>query len=182
MAAIVKEFAKDKDAESAINELSDTQEEIPWFIHRAIEEHSRPMDPSVKVNIKNVGYFARLFEPTETELAELRIVDLPSTDWNIKGTQSRALNVKLWEKLQLPAAKMAALQRDLKGKGIGTNSKKKDEKELSPSEVAAEEKRKAKQADDRLRAYTLQWLGLALRCTIAKMVHAIKQLRRLVSF
>lgn len=170
MAAIVKEFAKEENAESAIAELSDTQEEIPWFIHRAIEEHSRPMDPKAKIYIKNVGHFERLFEPTESELKDLRIVELPSTDWEIKGTQSRALNVKLWEKLQLPAAKMAALQKEAKGKGIGSTKKKPDAKQLSPAEAAAEDKRKAKQADDRLQTYTLEWLGLALRCTIAKMV------------
>lgn len=121
----------------------------------------------------------RLFEPTDDEEVKLKVVELPMADYNGKSrTEKRAVNTKLWDKLQ-KAATPAALKRleDRKAKKKAGGRRPKAEgkkKELTPQQaaaekrrLAAEEKRRREEAAKKTAEAVKKWRWRFLRCLTA---------------
>ncbi len=147
-----------------------------YFITSAIDDNTRPISPDVKRRFEYpLGEHACLFD-WEQHAEQLQIVDLPyRMGWGQNGKIEQrkfALNVKLWDKLQLPLVKQ--LHEDSKSKGskgtksqAGNKTKATATAKLSPAQLKAEAKRKAAEADKRLKTFTADWSHRFLRCAIA---------------
>lgn len=139
-------------------DLSD-EEEFPWFIQRAIENTTRPMDKrSFRSNALVKGRYTdypKLFAGDEG----LRVHEIKFDDevWIL------TTDTKGWDKLQAPLA-----LKEANGKGqreLKANSK---EKGKAP-EVSDAERMKA--ANKRLDTWTVTtWIPCALRCELATQV------------
>ncbi len=99
-----------------------------------------------------IGRRTKVFTPTDQERAKLDIVVVPGEFG--EGTEQRAINTKLWDKLQVEYAKKEGGRR----KAVGGKPKK--PKKLTAAvkkRLAAEEARKAKEQARRFAKRLYQW-------------------------
>ncbi len=145
------------------------EEEIEDFIFR----HTRPADAVEKFRLDYQlgGEQPALFELNDTLRAKLQVVEIPYNGprWgkpakNDPKTRLVALNVKEWERVQIPLAKAkakAAAEKKSKSPAVAETAAKKPP-------TAAELKARRKKADAQLADYTGYWIREALRCAIAE--------------
>ncbi len=141
-------------------ELSD-EDEFPWFIRRAIENTTRPMDKrefrsSELIKNRHTSY-PKLFNGDAGLI--VRGVNVDNEDWEL------TTDIKGWEKLQAPLVLLelnGKSQRDFK-----TSTKDKGSK-AAPVVSDAE---RMKAANKRLDTWTTTtWIPCALRCELATQV------------
>ena len=146
-------------------ELSD-DEEFPWFVQRAVQNHTRPMDKrsyssNNLVKGRHTNY-PKLFEGD----AGLPVLEIKFDDevWEL------TTDVKAWEKLQAPLAIKEANgkgQRELKASAKEKGSK--TEPEVSDAE-------RIKAANKRLDNWTnTTWIPCALRCEMDAKVESAER-------
>lgn len=147
-------------AKTNIDELA-MESETPWWLERILEKDTRPLDNSTITSNLVAGYYTKepiLFEPDEKQFDRHELT--------IDGEKRVVTtNTKLWDKLQKPflQAKFDAKKNGSKPKAAA----KSQSKPLSEKDKAADEKRRAKEADQRLDLYTNTWTCFALRCQLA---------------
>ncbi len=151
------------------------QDDLGW-IEETVGDLVRPLSSDVR---RHYGYpkgeHPALFDwQNDPKLIEqLKIVELPwSIDFDHKTRKDRieprkfATNVKLWDKLNDPLVD-AAIEKGKSKNGHNKSARADTEKKLTPAQIAAENKRKAKEADDRLDKFTREWMCRLLRCSLA---------------
>jgi ParB family transcriptional regulator, chromosome partitioning protein len=136
---------------------------VPYWIREFVKDHTRPWNPKV-IDFKGYGKQSvkRYFTPNDREAEELQVVELPSDD---KEDSQRCLNVALWDRLNKELAEKAEAKEAAKSKK-GTAKPSKGEK-LTPAQVAAEAKRKQKEAEERLDKSTKEVRDRMLRASIS---------------
>ncbi len=158
MELIAKELVKD---DRSRLELSD-EEEFPYFVERAIESTTRPMDKRefssrdlVKGRYTN---FPKLFEGD----AGLPVLEIKFEDKVLELTT----DVKAWEKLQAPLALKKVNGKAQQETNADAKAKGKATPEISDAE-------RVKAANQRLDKWTFAtWIPCALRCELAEMVES----------
>lgn len=151
-AEILKAVAKDlPKREAGDTEPLLSAEDFEDAIGTAVRRHSH--------EIKGGGWceavkrHVSFFKPTAQQRAELDIVTLP--DWNGKPVE-RAMNVKLWEKLQTAHAK-ALPANEKPGHGNARGSAKAKPKELTPAEQKLRAAELAEQLVRRREEWATNW-------------------------
>lgn len=158
MEVIAKELQTD---DRSRIELSD-DEEFPWFVQRAVENHARPMDKrsyssNNLVKGRHTNY-PKLFEGD----AGLPVLEIKFDDevWEL------TTDVKAWEKLQAPIA-----LKEVNGKGQREAKADTKAKGKAAPEISGAERIKA--ANQRLDKWTFAtWIPCALRCELATKVES----------
>lgn len=172
--AIAKDVAKVIKAEpnldlnwefmEVIQSLTDTG--TPHWMEDLIRETTRPWDKTEREYVGyQKGYRQRGFEPNAEEKANLAIFDLPATRRSEAGVWQRCLNTKLWDSLNAPFADLANEKPN--PKPVPSAKGKQKSVELSAKEKIADEKRRAKESEDRLNQFTSEWSCRMLRCLMA---------------
>lgn len=175
--AIAKELNDPDDRDEVL--LQFVRDGRRWFIDRLVREHTRPISDDV---LRNYGWpngeHPCLFDWKKHE-NELQIVDLPfNTGFDAKTRREKieprqfALNVKLWDKLQAPLVKAAVENAKKKEKQTGKSGASAKAKTLTPKEQAAEDKRKATEAEQRLDTFTTDWKHRLLRSHLSDVTDA----------
>lgn len=158
MELIAKELVKD---DRSRLELSD-EEDFPYFVERAIESTTRPMDKRefssgdlVKGRYTN---FPKLFEGD----AGLPVLEIKFEDKVLELTT----DVKAWEKLQAPLALKKVNGKAQQETNAAAKAKGKATPEISDAE-------RVKAANQRLDKWTFAtWIPCALRCELATKVES----------
>ena len=158
MEAIAKELQTD---ERSRLELSD-DEEFPWFVHRAVENNTRPMDKrsyssNNLVKGRHTNY-PKLFDGDES----LPVHEIKFDDevWSL------TTDTKAWDKLQAPLAMKEA-------NGKGQREAKADAKAKGKSAPEVSDAERIKAANQRLDKWTsATWIPCALRCELAARVES----------
>ena len=141
-----------------------------------MDELTRPISPDVKIYYTwPIQEQPCLFDHT-AHADKLQIVELPyvvSHDYKSARDKTEprlfALNVKLWDKLQAPAIDALKKGKAAKSKK-GTDSKQsKPAAKLTPAQQAADDKRRAAEAEKRLNQFTIDWKHRLLRCHVSQM-------------
>ena len=147
----------EKDDRSRL-ELSD-EEELPWFVQRAIENTTRPMDKrsyhsNTLVKGRHTDYPKLFTGDEELPVHEIKIDD---EVWRL------TTDTEGWDKLQAPLALKA-----VNGKGQRELKADSKDKDKSPQVSDAE---RIKNANKRLDTWTVTtWIPCALRCELATQV------------
>lgn len=105
------------------------------------------------------------FKLDDATLAKLEVIEIPGP--NDRSGEKRALNVKLWDKLQKEAAKRKADPHDQHA-DCGPNGKQKAAKEKPKPPTAAELAAKAKEAAERTKKAIAAWRLMFLREILAQ--------------
>lgn len=165
LAAVEKEIA----GELKRGGLPNAEEFRDELVDEAVQSVSRPMQGTTYS--RDTWRDEPIFRPTEEEREKLRIVELPATSssrYRAGGgrgrkpaeTERRALNVKLWDKLQ--AARVAQLKATresrgakAKGKAAGGNG---EPVPPTKEELARRRKQQAAQFRRRLEEVAIDWL------------------------
>lgn len=167
MSKIVAEI--EDDIEGTAYELT-SDDGDPWWLRQAIEKHTRPISSGLTHHYGwDKGQFGCLFDWAAHE-AQLQIIELPYRGTGKKRAETAkfALNVKLWDKLNEPLVKEAiAKKRKEHERPSGSKSSPSKAKKLTPAEEKAEDKRRAKEADERLDTFSRLWVDRLLRSTLA---------------
>jgi len=167
-APLMKAFDKAYRGHGWQGERMRSKESVREALRFIVKQNARPIDKGVK---HNYGYqlhhdHQRYFRLTPELEAKLQIVKLPLGK---NGKQQQyALNVKAYDKLQIPLIKDKIAQRN---SGGSKGAKKQTAAKLSPKEKAAEEKRKRKEADSKLADWIKhEWRPAMLRLLASRAV------------
>jgi len=160
-APLMKAFEKDHKQNAAYEWQS--RDEVARTVTYIVNEETRPIDKKIKhhYGYQLGGEHRRYFELDDATRAKLDIVEIQVG----KSKQERALNVKAYDKLQLPLIRERLKEKGSKSKKAASGKK------LTPAQQAKADATKEKAATaKKLR----RWRHLFLRQQIAKRISLTK--------
>lgn len=168
---LMKAFDKDYRRSVHIADRWKAKDCIGNQITHVLRECTRPMDKGVKhyYGYALGGDHPRYFGNDVSDEKKLRVVELPTGKNG--AVQRAALNVKEYDRLNMPLIKKAIETRGTKS---GKGKAKGKSNAASPAEQKAEDSRKRKEADKKLTEWiTTQWRPAFLRLCASEAVRVL---------
>lgn len=171
---IIEEIVDNLKDDEQLAELAAT-EHWPWWFENVIDKHTRPMDDTRRRCSDLVqgcwDMYPMLFELSDEYERQLAPFDVYDGDHKRRVTS----NCKLWDELQKPF-----VEAKYNAKNKPAKSKTKPAEAAKGSDAGdAELKERRKEQDRRLKQFTVDWQGVAMRCQLAASAPMDRRLQTL---
>ena len=150
------------------------------LVETAVERATRPLEGHHWE--RSTGRRLPVFTPTEEQREQLGLVEMPLRTWDGKqqGSEARATNIELWDKLQAEHVRTLQEKRDKKASKKATKDGGEKLTAAEKNRLEAEERRKAADRERQFKARRDDWHANWLAYLIGRRLRAGATVQELV--